>query len=82
MVENLEGRICVYDVGRQRSDERSHFLSGKLEINSVGQLQAETMGRPGLLALWILSHIYFLSKIHKANTSGDRPVVGQVTVKS
>ena len=25
------------------------ILSQKLEISSVGQLQAETMGRPGLL---------------------------------
>ena len=30
------------------------ILSKQLEISSVGQLQAETIGRPGLLGLWIL----------------------------
>ena len=30
------------------------ILSKQLEISSVGQLQAETMGRPGLFGLWIL----------------------------
>jgi len=29
-------------------------LSKELEMSSVGQLQAETIGRPGLLDLWIL----------------------------
>ena len=29
------------------------ILSEKLEMSSVGQLQAETKGRPGLFSLWI-----------------------------
>ena len=31
------------------------ILSNKKEMSSVGQLQAGTIGRPGLLGLWILS---------------------------
>ena len=30
------------------------FLAKQLEMSSVGQLQAETIGQPGLLGLWIL----------------------------
>ena len=30
------------------------ILSKQLEISSVGKLHEETIGRPGLLGLWIL----------------------------
>ena len=36
-----------------------------MEMSSVGQLQAEMIGRPGLLGLWI---------IHKPNNPG-RPII-------
>ena len=31
------------------------IVSNKIEMSSVGQLQVGTIGRPGLLGLWILS---------------------------
>ena len=34
------------------------IVSNKIKMSSIGQLQVGTIGRPGLLGLWILSKKY------------------------
>ena len=45
--------IRVLYIGCRDLTKGAIFLSRKLEMSSVGQLQAEMIGRPGLLGLWI-----------------------------
>ena len=51
VTENFKSALAVLNVRWQSFDDRCHSF---VQISSVGQLQAETMGRPGLLGLWIL----------------------------
>ena len=41
--------FCVFDIRKQRLNQMKHeTLSRKLDMSSVGQLQAEIIGQPGL----------------------------------
>lgn len=43
-IKKVESMVCIVDVEREEATMRARTRSRYLEINSVGQLQAETMG--------------------------------------
>ena len=51
MVENLEGMICVFDVGRQRSDERSHVFVRKARNQFSWVAASGNYGSPRVVGL-------------------------------
>ena len=51
MVENLESMICVFDVGRQRSDERSHVFVRKARNQFSWVAASGNYGSPRVVGL-------------------------------